>query len=126
MRSLEMPVTSFEKLISFCCPMKQRTQPDNTAKAQRWARRLSLRVKKVLADHPHADPDNVRHTLILLEQPPLERLQRSLTRGRETRLQPLAHERVRIFGAREAQAARRNAVAITPTSSGRVATQISR
>ncbi len=86
MRCLEMPVTSFEKLISFSRSMKQRTQSENAAKAQRWARRLSLRVEKVLAAHPHADPDNVRHTLILLEQPPLERLQRSLIRGRATAL----------------------------------------
>ena len=64
--------------------MKQRAQSDTAAKAQRWARRLSMRVGKVLAAHPHADPDNVRHTLILLEQPPLERLQRSLIRGRAT------------------------------------------
>jgi hypothetical protein len=64
--------------------MKPRAQSDNTAKAERWARRLSMRVGKVLAAHPHADPDNVRHTLILLEQPPLERLQRSLIRGRTT------------------------------------------
>ena len=64
--------------------MKQRTQISNAAQAQRWARRLTMRVRKVLAAHPHADPDNVRHTLILLEQPPLERLQRSLIRGRAT------------------------------------------
>jgi hypothetical protein len=62
--------------------MKQRAQSDNTAKAQRRARRLSMRVGKVLAANPHTDPDNVRHTLILLEQPPLERLHRSLIRGR--------------------------------------------
>ena len=62
--------------------MKQRAQVSDEAKARRWALRLSARVKKVLAAHPHADPDNVRHTLILLEQPPLERLQRSLIRGR--------------------------------------------
>lgn len=61
--------------------MKQRVQI-NAAQARRWAVRLSARVGKVLAVHPHADPDNVRHTLILLEQPPLERLQRSLIRGR--------------------------------------------
>ncbi len=42
------------------------------------------RVQSVLAAHPQADPDNVRHTLILLEQPPLERLQKSLIRGRHT------------------------------------------
>jgi hypothetical protein len=39
-------------------------------------------VRAVLAVRPEADPDNVRHTLILLEQSPLERLGRSLTRGR--------------------------------------------
>lgn len=66
--------------------MKPRAQSDLTAKAQRWARRLSARVEEVLAAHPDADPDNVRHTLILLEQPPLERLQRSLIRGRATAL----------------------------------------
>ena len=64
--------------------MKPRAQSDLTARARRWARRLSARVEKVLAAHPDADPDNVRHTLILLEQPPLERLQRSLIRGRAT------------------------------------------
>jgi len=48
----------------------------------RWALRLTARVEKVLAAHPDADRDNVRHTLILLEQAPLERLQRSLIRGR--------------------------------------------
>jgi len=64
--------------------MKQRAQTSKAAKAKGWARRLTLRVGKVLAAHPDADPDNVRHTLILLEQPPLERLQRSLIRGRAT------------------------------------------
>ncbi len=39
-------------------------------------------VRAVQAERPEADPDNVRHTLILLEQPPLERLRRSLIRGR--------------------------------------------
>ena len=62
--------------------MKERAHSANPAQAKRWARRLTLRVKEVLAAHPHADPDNVRHTLILLEQPALERLQRSLIRGR--------------------------------------------
>jgi hypothetical protein len=62
--------------------MKQRAQSRNTIKARRWARRLSMRVEQILAAHPDADRDNVRHTLILLEKPPLERLQRSLIRGR--------------------------------------------
>lgn len=51
-------------------------------KIRRWAERLAESVQAVLAQHPQADPDNVRHTLILLEQPPLERLRRSLIRGR--------------------------------------------
>jgi hypothetical protein len=64
--------------------MKSRGQSIKAANAVRWARRLTARVEKVLAAHPEADRDNVRHTLILLEQPPLERLQRSLIRGRAT------------------------------------------
>lgn len=51
-------------------------------KAQKWARDLMRDVRRVLAHHPDADPGNVRHTLILLQLPPLERLGRSLTRGR--------------------------------------------
>lgn len=50
-------------------------------KAQQWAARLMESVRAVLAERPEADQDNVRHTLILLEKPPLERLRRSLTRG---------------------------------------------
>ena len=64
--------------------MKPGVQIKNTAQARRWARSLDARVGKVLAAHPDADPENVRHTLILLELPPLERLQRSLIRGRAT------------------------------------------
>ena len=82
---LEMAVTSFQKSPKLPADrMKQRAPTNNAAKARRWALRLSARVQKVLVAHPHADPDNVRHTLILLEQPPLERLQRSLIRGRAT------------------------------------------
>lgn len=50
--------------------------------AAQWAEQLMKSVRAVLAVRPEADPDNVRHTLILLEQPPLERLRKSLTRGR--------------------------------------------
>jgi hypothetical protein len=64
--------------------MKRRVQFKNAASANRWAQRLSAKVEKVLATHPYADRDNVRHTLILLELPPLERLERSLIRGRAT------------------------------------------
>ncbi|HRI14053.1 MAG TPA: hypothetical protein PLX89_13735 [Verrucomicrobiota bacterium] len=50
--------------------------------ARRWVAKLMRSVRAVLAVRPEADPDNVRQTLILLEQPPLERLRRSLIRGR--------------------------------------------
>jgi len=85
--------------------MKQRVhaQSDNDAQAQRWARRLMQRVRSVLAAHPQADPDNVRHTLILLEQPPLERLKRSLIRGRRASLR--AKDRLTIPVLRDALAA---------------------
>jgi hypothetical protein len=66
--------------------MSQRQPATNPTQARRWADRLTARVEQVLAAHPEADRDNVRHTLILLEQPPLERLQRSLIRGRAAAL----------------------------------------
>ena len=53
--------------------MKGRARTRSPAKAQRWARRLMHRVRVILAKHPEADPDNVRHTLLLLEQLPLKR-----------------------------------------------------
>ena len=69
--------------------MKQHAQSKNTtAQTSRWVQRLSQRVQKVLKAHPEADPDNVRHTLILLELPPLERLRRGLIRGRRTKKIP--------------------------------------
>ncbi len=66
--------------------MRRRPSALSPEQARRWALRLTARVEQVLAAHPEADRDNVRHTLILLEQPPLERLQRSLIRGRATAL----------------------------------------
>ena len=62
--------------------MKRKSPESQERKTARWVRTLMNDVRAVLAVHPQADPDNVRHTLILLEQPPLERLRRSLTRGR--------------------------------------------
>lgn len=62
--------------------MSPKKKNSRERKAERWARRLMDSVREVLAERPEADPDNVRHTLILLQYPPLERLRRSLTRGR--------------------------------------------
>lgn len=51
------------------------------AEALVWGEKLAGAVKAVLDKHPEADPDNVRHTLILLQMKPEERLARSLLRG---------------------------------------------
>ena len=80
---LQMPVTNLCRRFTFA-GMKQRAKGISSGKARRWALRLSARMAEVLAAYPDADPDNVRHTLILLELPPLERLRRSLIRGRAT------------------------------------------
>lgn len=62
--------------------MSVKKKDSRERKASRWASKLMKSVRAVLAVRPEADPDNVRHTLILLEHSPLERLGRSLTRGR--------------------------------------------
>lgn len=49
--------------------------------AEEWGSRLAAKVRRVLEKFPDANPDNVRHTLILLEMSPEERLARSLLRG---------------------------------------------
>ncbi len=38
-------------------------------------------LRRIMRRHKQADRDNVWHTLILLQQKPIERLRRSLTRG---------------------------------------------
>jgi hypothetical protein len=57
-------------------------QRASAAAAQRWGRKLAAEVANVLSRYPDADPDDVRLTLIALQQPALERLNRSLRRGR--------------------------------------------
>lgn len=64
-------------------PMTQATDREQREAIDR-ASRLMESVQAVLARHPDADPDSVRHTLILLGQPPIERLRRSLIRGRSS------------------------------------------
>ena len=49
---------------------------------ERWAKKLADDVAAVMSRHPDADPEDVRLTLISLQSPPLERLNRSLRRGR--------------------------------------------
>jgi hypothetical protein len=53
-----------------------------SARAERWARALAGKVSRVMARYPDADPEDVRRTLICLQSSPLDRLNRSLRRGR--------------------------------------------
>ncbi len=63
-------------------PMSLKRDQLRERRAARKAARLMESVRAVLAVRPEADPDSVRHTLLLLELSPLERLRSSLTRGR--------------------------------------------
>jgi len=45
-------------------------------------RALLERAQRVLSRNPSASFENVWHTLVLLEEPPIDRLRRSLLRGR--------------------------------------------
>lgn len=50
--------------------------------AERRAQALLRIAKKVIRKNPEASFENVWHTLMLLEEPPINRLRRSLLRGR--------------------------------------------
>jgi len=49
-------------------------------------RRILSLTDRIVAGNPKLDPDNVRLTLLLLEEDPVRRLRRSLTRGRKSDL----------------------------------------
>jgi hypothetical protein len=46
---------------------------------------LRKECERIMALEPEADPENIRHTLLLLNIAPIERLRRSLLRGRGLR-----------------------------------------
>ncbi len=45
-------------------------------------RSIAAEAEQVAHRYPEVDPDNIRHTLILLSEKPVERLRRALRRGR--------------------------------------------
>ena len=49
-------------------------------------RNLQQKVERTLAQYPDANPENVMHTLLLLNEDPWQRLKRSLIRGRRGHL----------------------------------------
>jgi hypothetical protein len=44
---------------------------------------LLNKVDDIARKYKNIDPDNIRHTLLLLQEPPIERLRRALTRGQK-------------------------------------------
>lgn len=50
--------------------------------AEQRMRRLYKTLETILLSHPEADRENVLHTLLLLQEKPIDRLRRSLARGR--------------------------------------------
>ena len=61
---------------------KERSELSTVWDPNRWGEQLAAEVAEVMRVHPEADPEDVRLTLIALQSTPLERLNRSLRRGR--------------------------------------------
>lgn len=51
------------------------------ARVEAKIRKVYRQVETILARHPQADRQNVLHTLLLLQEKPIDRLRRSLQRG---------------------------------------------
>ena len=58
-----------------------RTLLDESPADEVRTRALLREARRILARNPGASFDNVWHTLVLLDEPPVERLRRSLLRG---------------------------------------------
>ncbi len=53
---------------------------ETSADERKAFKRLGI-LEEILRDHPEADRDNIWHSLILLDEKPIERLQRSILRA---------------------------------------------
>lgn len=71
--------------------MEQSTKPGASA-AEEYARRLRARVDAICALHPDADPENVRHTLLLAR---MIASKRALNRPRDRLVLPVLEDTLR-------------------------------
>lgn len=55
-------------------------------RAEQRARTVMANVHAIVRDRPTLNPDNVRHTLLLLHEKPIERLRRALLRAQAIHL----------------------------------------
>jgi len=59
-------------------PVKRKLQESAILRQHRLRAR---RLRQIVRAHPEVDPENVWHTWVLLDLPPIERLRRGLLRG---------------------------------------------
>ena len=59
---------------------------DDVLSSTQRMKRLTAESNRISKRHTGVDRDNIRHTLLLLEEKPIERLRRALRRGRPINL----------------------------------------
>jgi transcriptional regulator with XRE-family HTH domain len=59
---------------------------EEESRVQQRAQRLLVTLDRIMKHNKKADPDNVRHTLLLLQEKPINRLRRALLRGQKFNL----------------------------------------
>lgn len=60
---------------------------EETRSAAAKANEMAIEVERIVRQHRGVDRDNVRHTLLLLDEEPISRLRRALRRGRRNHFQ---------------------------------------
>lgn len=59
---------------------------EEESRAEQRALAVMTNVQAIMHDHPSLNPDNVRHTLLLLHEKPIDRLRRALLRAQAVHL----------------------------------------
>jgi transcriptional regulator with XRE-family HTH domain len=59
---------------------------EEESRAEQRALAVMANVQAVMQDHPDLNPDNIRHTLLLLHEKPVDRLRRALLRAQAVHL----------------------------------------
>jgi len=80
---LPQSITAIAETLSVSASELVKADPSPLGKAQEVYREVD-RIRK---EHRDVDPDNVRHTLQLLDKKPVERLRRALTRAQRFNFQ---------------------------------------
>ena len=73
--------------IAFALGVAPKEILEEESPAARKARELMEEVERISKKHPNASRDDIRLTLLLLDEKPIDRLRRGLLRGRKSDLQ---------------------------------------